>query len=347
MQPKSLALDQVVELALRNSMGIKQAELDVDRAREVADAAWEYHGYMLVKTWTGTDNLYKSYPGSDEHSWYKALSADRGWHIQQKTFEMTKDAISLNARRLYNDILKKQHGLGAAGAALEKAERDYRTVLALAAVGMSTNMQVYAASAGLQRAGSAAEQARADLEGAYRALNKLIGLEPEERPVLTTEPEFKAVAVESLDLAINRALSLDNNPYLWSKREGYELQRYVWSYTQPSEAGLIDRDKAWLSYEDARAETRNKIYELFDTMKTLEAAHASAQEGLALAREALRAAELRHWVGLATYTAVLEQKAALAQAEAAVLELRSTHASVKETFEKPWLAFLVPSTAFR
>lgn len=345
-EPKGLTLEQVIELALRNSLTVKQAEMDFDRAREVADAAWDAHNMQLAQTYIQTDDLYISLPGSID-AYPAMMGADRAWHIQQKSFEMTRDAIALNARQFYNDILKKQTGLEAASAGLEKAERDYRTTRALATVGMATNLQVQGAAAGLERARSAAEQARADLEGAYRALNKLIGLKAEERPVLTTALTLEPLEIESIEFEVTRALSLDRNPYLWSLREGYELQRYVWSYTQPQEAGLIDRDKAWLSYEDARAETRNKMYELYDTLKTLEAAHASAHEGVAAAREALRAAELRHQVGLATYTAVVEAKVALAQAESGLLEIKSAYALTKETFEKPWLTSLGPGTASR
>lgn len=341
---KGLSLEEVVELALRRSLTVKQAEMDLDRAKEVADATWDAYNWQLAKTYVEAEDLYRTLPG--ETDVYPAMmQTDRAWRIQQKTFEITRDAIALGALRNYYNIIKKQNELETAEVSLAKAERDYQTVRVMNTVGMATGAQVQGALTALERARSTLEKARGDLEGAYRELNKLIGLKTGERPALTTPLEFAPVEVESIDFETTRALSLNRNPHLWSLKEGYELQRFVWTYTQPAEAGEIDREKAWLNYENARAETRNKMYELYDTLKTLEASYRSAEEGVAAAREGLRTAELRREVGLATDSEVLEARVALRQAEDALLEITSAYALTAETFEKPWLAFLGQGSA--
>lgn len=337
-EPAGLSLDEAIERALQHSTIIKQAELDVDRAREVADAAWDLHGYSLLASWTGTGDLYTSREGVDENSWFRALSADRQWHIQKAGLGMRIDAVLLQVQQSYYNVIKQATALERAKAAAEKAERDYRTTQVMANIGMGTSVQVDGARAALEGARSELEQAQGDYEGAYRELNKLIGFRLDERPLLSTPLEFEVLEVPSVDAAVSRALSVEQNPYLWSLKEGHELSRYVWTFTQPQEAGKIDIDKAKLGYEDARENTRNLMYALYDRLKTLEAAHESATAGVAAAEEALRIAELKYQLGMITRTDVLDAQAKLAQVQEGLYEIRILYALTKEQFLKPWLA---------
>jgi len=102
-----LTLEEALTNALKNSFNMQQAKLDVDRAEEVRDASWDNHGYMLSKTWTGTEELFMNLPGMDNNSLFQALSADRAAHIQKKTFEISQDAIGMQVTQAYYDILKK------------------------------------------------------------------------------------------------------------------------------------------------------------------------------------------------------------------------------------------------
>lgn len=334
-----LTLEQAVERALMYSIKVELAEKDVDRAWEVREAARDWHIYNLTKT-ISTGDLYVSTEGADEDSYFRFLSANAQWTIQKKMLDITRDAIILQAKNNYYNVLKTQRKLETAKLALEKAESDYRKVKAMALVGMATALEVQAAKSEMEMKRSAVEQAKADLENAYRALNKLIGLPPEERPVLITPIEFEKIEVPSLENKIAWALSPDNNPYLWSKKEGYELRKYTWTFAESDEAGLIDKEKAALDYQDARKETRNKMYELYDTLMTLEASYESAKEGVAAAEEALRTAEAMYDVGMATKNDVLAKKVALEEAKAALLNVKSLYSLTKETFEKPWLALI-------
>lgn len=335
-----LTLDEAINSALKNSFSIRQAELDVDRAEKVRDAAWEYHGYMLTKTWVETEQAFVSIPGMDDMSLFQALSADRAAHIQKKTFEIMQDAIKLQVTQAYYDIHKKLEDLDTARLALESAERGYRVAKIKHEIGLATGMEVQGKKAELEGAKSGLEMAQAELENAYRKLNKLMGKDVNFRPELATPVEFEKLEVPSLDAEITRAMNPNQNPYLWSKKEGYELQRYVWTTTQPAEAGKIDIDKAKLSYEEARVETRKTMNELYQLLKTLEAAHESAVEALAAAEQALKTAQVMYENGMITGDDLLGRKIAVAKAEGDLLNVRIQYELVKINFEKPWLSFL-------
>ncbi|MBF7081565.1 TolC family protein [Desulfallas sp. Bu1-1] len=335
-----LTLDDAINSALKNSFKIQQAKLDVDRAEKVRDAAWDNHRYMLSKTWVPTEQAFMSLPGTDDDSLFQALAADRAAFIQKKTYEISQDAINIQVTQSYYDIIKKQQNLDAAKLTLEIAERAYNQAKIKNEVGMVTSTTVQAKKTELEGAKSALEFARSDLENAYRALNKIMGKDNDFRPKLVTPVEFEKLEIPSLDAEIIRAMNPDQNPYLWSKKEGYELQKYAWTYTQPEEAGKVDIDKARLSYDEARVETRKKMKELYDSLKTLEISYESATQALATAELGLKNAQALYDSGMITKDDLLNSQMAIVKAEGDLLNIKINYNLCKLTFKKPWLSFL-------
>ncbi len=334
-QSNDLSLEEAIDLALAKSTSIEQAENGVDRSWEVRKAMRS--GYESGTPTTG--DLYEDLPGTSDY-FISFLSANGNWTINKKTLELTKDAVALQAKGNYYDIIIKFNNIDTAKLSVQKAEADYRIVAAKAVVGMATNVEVQAAVSLLETEKSTLGQAQANLENAYRTLNRLIGYDQDERPNLTTPIEIKKIEEPNLENKVATALSTDNNPYLWSKKEGYEIAKYTWSSTEPKEAGLIDKDNAEITYEEARKDTRNKIYELYDNLKTLETSYVSAEEGVNAATEALRVTQSMYEVGMVTQSDVLEKQVGLANAKDGLLNVKSSYELAKATFEKPWLAFV-------
>ncbi|TYO96580.1 TolC family protein [Desulfallas thermosapovorans] len=337
---EELSLEDAINNALKNSFSIQQAELDVDRANEVRDKAWDLHGYMMQRTWVETEQAYMTLPGMDDNSLFQALGADRAAHIQKRTFEITCDALAMQVTQIYYDIIKKQNEIETAKLAVEIAERGCKIARMQKQVGMGTEATVQAKNAELENARSALEAAQAGLENAYRSLNKLMGKDEKLRPQLTTPVNFEKLEIPSLEAEIARAMNPNQNPYLWSLKEGHELKKYTWTITQPAEAGKIDIDKAKLTYEEARVETRNKMNELNETLKTLEASYISAQEALSTAQLNLKNAQILYEAGMITKDDVLNSEMAVARAENALLNLTISYELSKLNFKKPWLSFM-------
>jgi len=334
-QAPELTLEDAVNRAVESAVKVEQAELDVDKAWETRKAARS--GYVKYADMTFTGDVYVSMPGVGD-PFFQFLSANSGWNISKQQLDLTKDAVALQAKITYFDIIKKQRSLETAQLALEKAQNDYKVARAKALVGMSSNAEIEAAASRLEQSTSALEQAKADLENAYRTLNKMIGYVPETRPVLTTTIEFEKLEVPSVENKVATALSPNNNPYLWIMKENYELTKYTWTYASVEEAAKLDKDKTSLSYDDARKETRNKIYEMYDSLKSLEASYESALQGVKAAEEGLRAVKAMYEVGMVTKSEVLDKEHLLSQAKDGLLEVKRLYAITKETFEKPWLA---------
>ena len=328
-----LSLEEAIERALRTSTTLEKAEKDVDRAWEVRKTARAAYASGPI------EDLYTSIPGADDH-FIRFLSSSGQWEISKKTREMTEDAIILQAKGNYYDIIKKLHELETGMTSLQKAEADFSKVSARATVDLATGAEVQAAKSLYEMEKSALEKAQADLDNSYRIINKLIGLPLEERFIPITPIEFEKIEVPSLENKVAWALSPDSNPYLWSKKEGYEISKYTWTFTTPDEAGLIDKEKASITYQDARKDTRNKIYELYDNLKALESSYQSTIEGMATAEESLRVAQSMYEVGMITKNEVLAREVDLAKAKDGLLRVKSLYVITGETFEKPWLAFV-------
>jgi len=337
-----LTLEKAVERALTASTALEKAEKDVDRAWEVRSSLRE--AYASGAGTVSVGDLYASLPGADDY-FLLFLSSNGQWSISKKSLEMTQDLIVLQTKSNYYDIIKKLHKVEITGVSLQKAEDDYRIARAKNLAGMATDLEVKAAQSLLETEKSSLELARAELENAYRKLNKLIGLGLEERPDLVTPIEFEKLEVPSIENKVAWALSPNSNPYLWSKKEGYEITKYTWTTTEPDEAGLIDKEKASITYDEARQDTRDKVYELHDTLKTLETSYVSALEGLAAAEEGLRVTKAMYEAGLVTKNDVLDNEVALNKVKDSLLDIKSKYALTKETFEHPWLALLLEAGA--
>jgi len=335
-EQSGLTLSETMEMALIKSIQLEQAEKDEERAEEVRHASRS--GYIRgVANTPMTGELYVSASGAGE-PFFQFLSADAQWGISKKMLEIAKDSITLQAKKGYFDVLQKQQKVVKAQVELDKAQRDYRSAAARKSVGMASTSQVQGAKAAVEQKASNLEQARADLEKAYRSLNKLIGNKPTERPELVTPIEYEKLEPPALENKIATALSSDNNPYMWVKEENYDLSKYTWTFAQVEEAGLIDTEKANLSYQDAQKDMRNTIHELYDTLKTLEASYESAKQAVTSAESALATTQAMFNVGMVTKSEVLEKKATLETAKDGLLKVKSLYAITKETFEKPWLA---------
>lgn len=331
-----LTLNQAVEMALKESVTLKQAELGEDRARKVAENAWDAHNLQLRATYDEASQLYASVP-VDQDAFPLFFKADRGWRIAQRTYQITRDATELAAKKCYFDVLQASANLDAAKKAYEFNQSSLRSAQAMYQVGMNNAQTLELAKLGLQKSNLDLQSAKADLDKAYMALNQLIGLDPMARPVLIDAIPYEKLKVDSLDADVSRATRSEDNPALWIKKEQYEISRYLWSYTIPDSAGKIDIDKSYLEYDTARKTIRDKMYQLCDNIITLESSYNTALQNVKATEEKYRVEQLRYNVGMSTKKDVLEAEMLLEQAKLALKKVAAAHHLGKVTFEKPWL----------
>lgn len=329
-QCPELSLEQAVARALRYSKTLERSVLDVTYADEARDDA----SLALVGGF-GADWATNYEPGV-EGPYAGYLAADYGYEKAQKMKELQEDIVVADVHAKYYGILKAKEKLAAAEAALAAEEKKYAAAEARFQVGMLSRTALNQAAMQLAQRRAELASAQSSLDNAYVAFNQLIGLYPEDRPVLTDTVTFAALEVSNLSSVV--AGVVGDNPLQWIADEGAELQERLIGLTGSGDQAEILADQAELDAAIMEEDTRTTAYSLYYTVKQLEEAYNAALEGVRVAEEGLRVARVMYEVGLVAATDVVSAEAALAQANQALFDLACQHELMKMAFYKPWTA---------
>ncbi len=326
-----LTLNQAIALALAHSEAVKRAERDVDRT-------YEWRVYRSEKL-----NYTPLAPPGDpkvEIAWSNLLAADLTWRMSKKSLTAEQDEVALDACKKYWDVLKAQEKVRAAEEGLKKADWELRRARANFQVGMIPQAALVAAEAGLAQAKAALEAAKNDLDNAYASFNRLVGLWPQDRPVLVDGVNFNPLQVSDVETEVGRIV--DESPTVWLANEKVTLQKYyedMMFYTgeyRPYQVRKIEVEQAELDAAAARKMMEEITRSLYYNAKSLEESYQALQEGVKTAEENLRVTKVKYDVGMATRAEVAAAEAALAEAKQKALEIACQHAYLKLAFEKPW-----------
>jgi outer membrane protein TolC len=338
-----ITLNAAIEKAIKNSELVKKAEVDIERTEALRDEAADQLDFIP----TGGSG----YNPQLEATWASMLQADLTWRMSKKNYNARLDGIALDVCQLYWDILKLQEKVEAKKVAVEKARLELQKSRAAYQVGLVGKLDRGASTGGsftgLQQAEAAMVKAEGDLaatqnelDQAYTKFNQLVGLWPEDRPVLVDSLEFHPVEINNLETEVNRAL--EKSPSVWLAEQGVELQKYVhdlmWATGQyrPYDAREAEKEQAELDAINAREATKLLVRDLYYTLKTLEESYKSAEQGVAVAEEALRVSKLMYEVGMATKADVISAESTLADAKLTLKNLAAAHSYTKLVFQKPW-----------
>ncbi|MDQ0285071.1 outer membrane protein TolC [Desulfofundulus luciae] len=326
-----LTLNQAVALALAHSESVKKAEKDVDRTYEWRVYRSEQLDYTPLEP-----------PGNPkvEIAWSNLLTADLTWRMSKKSLTAEQDEVALDACKKYWDVLKAHEKVRAAEEGLKKADWELRRARANFQVGMIPQAALVAAEAQMAQAKAALEAAKNDLDNAYASFNRLVGLWPQDRPVLVDGVNFNPLQVSDVETEVGRIV--DESPTVWLANEKVTLQKYLEDmmfYTgeyRPYQARKIEVEQAELDAASAKKMLEEVTRSLYYKAKSLEESYQALQEGVKTAEENLRVTKVKYDVGMATRAEVAAAEAALAEAKQKALETACQHAYLKLAFEKPW-----------
>lgn len=333
-------LQQAVEKAKANSKALKLANYDIDRGLLVRDNAADKVEYTPVGP--TTDPAAKVFTG--------LVQADLAWQMAKRSLRAQEDTVEMKAYQAYNGLLQAQEKVRVAEAQLKDAEWQHRMAVVSHRVGVLNKTGLIQAEAGLTSARAGLEAAKSSLNDAYQSFNQLVGLWPEDRPVLTERPEFEVIEINSLDAEVNRVLA--ESPSIWLAQRKIDLAKITLdlydltdnTQVDPYDAKEIDVEKADVSAADSKEQMRKLVRTLYYTVRQLEEQYAGAQENLELAEETLRVTRVKFDVGMATQKEVLAAEAALAKAEQSLLDLSCQHEVLVLAFKKPWAYAASPSS---
>jgi len=325
-----LSLNDAVALALKYSEAVKKAEKEIDRTKSLRDQKQDELGYIPT---VATGNM-------EEAAYAGLFSANLTWQMSEKSLTAEQDAIALDACNKYWGIQQSLGAMEVAKSALKQAEMDLIKARAYSKVGLITAEALMGAEANQVGAKAALEEAQNNLEKAYTSFNQLVGLWPEDRPVLSDEPGF--VPLENVDLEYLVTKVLENSPSVWLANEKVNLQKlsvdmayYTGSY-QPYDARKDALDQARLDAISAKKATEILTRNLYYSVSTLEENYPAAEQAVKLAEENLRVIQVKYQVGMATRADVAAAETSLAKARQSLLELKKNHAYLKLALEKPW-----------
>lgn len=331
-----LTLQQAVEMALTNSKSLKKAEYDVDRGYEVRQKAADSVKWYPAGPISGEDEAKAA------AAFTGLVQADIGWQSAKKSYEAERDATAMSVQKAYYEVIKAQEKVRSAELALENAGWQQRLLKAKFAAGMAAKTNMVAGEAGLAAAKGALEAARKALDDAYQQFNLLVGLWPEDRPVLVDRPGFAPLKVDNLDAAVERAV--EESPSVWLAKQNvdyYKLRLDLYPFnsssaTDPYKAWEIDVSKKELEAASTEEQFRRLVRSIYYAARQVEDSYAAQEQQVATAKENLRVTEVKYQVGMATQAEVVDAQAKLADAERSLLELACQHEVLKLAFAKPW-----------
>lgn len=331
-EPKTpeLSLEQAISRALSNSLAVERAVLDVVYAEDVSDSA-----KLAAYRWN--PNYTTVYTPGTEYYIAAIMTADFNYEAAKKQEELQRDMVVTETEKRYYDILLCQERIVALEAELSAEEQKFRITGLMFEAGMVPRIAFDQASLQLNQKRAELAAAENDLENAFVVFNQLVGLKPDDRPVLTDRPVFEELNVENLSSTVSQIVK--DNPAQWIADEGVDLQEELEGFTgASSEQHDIKVEQAELDADMLREETRKGAYKIYYGIKSLEEAYQTAQAGVRLAEDSLRITRLKYEVGMATQADVAAAEAAVIQAQQKLFELTCQHKISKTVFYKPWTA---------
>lgn len=330
-----LTLKDAIELALKNSNSLKASEFNVEKLEEQRDNASRQVDF--IKTGPGGAVMPEA-----ESTFYRAVQADLNWRVQKKQLEAQEDKVVLDTYQKYAAVLQAGVKLGTAEAARETAAESLRVALAGQRAGVKSQAETVAAQASAESAKKDLEAANEALDKAYAALNRIIDLSPGDRPVLIDEINFAAIKTDDIDVEEERAIA--NSKDVWILKQNIDVQKidlnlttvpYSTSkLTQYSDYDIekYDVDIAEQNVYGAERSLREQLRSLYHDIRLLEEQHAAAEESLKAVEERLRVAKAMYSAGMNTKMNLKEAELEVIRVKNNIAAITYQHASLCATF---------------
>ena len=327
-----LTLDSAVNQALAHSTDLVLSDYDIERNEEMRQAAADKVKY------TPTDG---SSSGEATSAFLGLVQSDLTLQMSKKTKTIKKDILVKSVYEKYTNVLIAKEKVTVAEKAL--AQADFQRLAARISFQLqkvSLNSKIEAEANYLTKEAALGES-RANLEDSYLKLNNLIGLNPQDRPVLTDEPAFVPLIIDNLEAEVQRRLEID--PSLWLSDKDVEkakldLTLYNWGSSQPYRTKVIDLDKAEINAGNDKDNASQAIYNTYKSICQSEEQYKIKQQDLQLSEQSLQVNQLKYRLGMVAKGVVLTAESQVASTRLALKSAAYQHEILKMSFDKPWTA---------
>lgn len=321
-----LSLKEAVLMAWSNSEDVKAAELGVEKAEEQRQDASHFVEMIPASGPSGNPNA--------AIIWTNFLKADIAWQMAKKDLQQKKDNIVVDVFTKYYTVINCQDKLKKAEVDLGRDEEALRVARAGFRAGTVTGAAVTGAEARAEASRKALEAARAELEKAYISFNKVVGLWPEDRPVLTDALSFTPLEIDSLDAEAARAV--ENSKDIWKLKQLVAIEQLDVDYPWGIGSGGVsykyydvekpDVDIAELNVAAAESAIKEKVRTLYQDIRATEEQYNALLAAKQAAEEQLRVARALYDCGMTTLEKLKEAEAGCAEVENNIAGLVYKHA---------------------
>ncbi|CEP68465.1 Outer membrane efflux protein [Moorella glycerini] len=330
-----LTVEEAIDTALKNSNDLKSIQEQVERLWEQRkDVADDVDYVPAPGVGAGTAEA--------QSMWTSLLNVDINWRIKKRELEEARRKLALDIISKYMDVVTAQENLKRAEIIASRDTVSLKNMQAMVAVGMATQANLSGIEAQAENAQKSLEVARHNLEKAYEALNRLMGVELSKRYEVIV-PDYRKLAIQDVEVEAERAV--DTNYDVWLLRRKTDIENWDLDYPftyGPNGTAVKDYDVeehdvysvnfARLSAEDA---VREQVRKAYRDILNLEEQIVAAQKGVAAAEENARTGKVQYEVGVITREQLLKLEAGAVEAATALNSLKAAHFASVAVFK--WL----------
>ena len=332
-----LTYDEAVELALKNSLELKNARQNVVQAEEVR----EHLSRMRTFGYTPVGSGYDYDDATERQKLLNFVQADIAWQMARKQVGILEEAIALQVRNAYDAVLKKIDEIEVSDLTLAYAAEKVRQAEIKAERGMESLFNLQMLREDYNEEKQKRDVLEKQLEEAFLGLNELLALEKEERPNLKGEllPDW----LEDVNLERHLLHVFHENPLLWLQEQKimmaeYGLELYTYNVgAQPYKVKEIDVLKEKNNLAAMKEDLETTTLSLYNQLQQLESQYALLEVNLSKAQKALDAVTVRYAQGMAVAIDVQQAELVVAQLEHQLRNILIAYEQMKILFQKPWL----------
>lgn len=226
--------------------------------------------------------------------------------IAEKGADFADKVLRLTVEKAYYDVLKAEGELANKKAGLDRAKEQHRLADVSFKVGLVAKSDVMGAQVGVTNAEVQYLTAQNNLSAAMMALAQAMGEEITKQYILTDRFAYEPAEELNQDEYLKEIMKTDLA--VVAAGEGFavaqlDLQQVakiyspnVWAYQKSK----LDRDNAFLQYQQAKRNLEINVRQAFLNLKTAEKAYGLLEESVAYAKENARLAALRYEAGMGT-----------------------------------------------
>lgn len=310
---QTLTLNEAIKKAFSNSVTLRNDKLDVDTKEIQLDNAKQSVKYTPIDyNFNPNDtNVFKLYYGLDSE-----------YRKAEKKLESDKRQLIIDVTTAYHKVIKEQNALEELKLTYAKDMIKHSQANSKFSVGLTTTADLLEAETQLVSTNAKIKEAEANLDNAYKELNKLIGQEINSRPKLEQVITFQPVEIDP-DIEILKVL---NNSYeMWQVEEIAKTAGITKYFEYWSDIGINTEAMANNKVADTKEQMKVSVAALCNGIKTLEITYNKLDQQVKQLEEKYRIIKLQHQVGLITLDNVLAVEEALTQAKSGKEKAASEH----------------------